>query len=249
MISIVCVKWGTLYTSDYVNRLYSMVKRNLSMEFQFYCITDDSSGINPNVICKPCPVDWLHDVGSHENQWYKESMFYPGTIPEQKTLYLDLDVVIVSKLDPLFQFDDQYWCMSRDFNVRPTNQYPIFHGAVMVFNPKHWYDFFNFFKKKKESGYPLLRGNEQPLIALYHLSRNYKNFKILPNEWIWSFRLGYKRDEINVYNQNIYRGCTPPNNGIICSFHGFPSQHQVLELEYIDKNCVKWISDNWNTDD
>jgi len=216
------------------------------MEFDFYCITDDPSNIRQEVICKPCPIDWLHDVGSHENQWYKESMFVKGTLPERKTLYLDLDVVIVSSLDPLFIFPEEKWCMSLDFLKRDITTY---HGAVMVFNPKYWYDFFDFFKKKVASGYKLIRGNEQPLIALYHLSRNQKDIKILPNEWIWSFRFGHKRDDINVYNQNIYRGYKPPENGMICSFHGFPSQHQVLELEYIDKQAVKWISDNWRNND
>ena len=244
-VNVVCVKWGTLYTSDYVNKLYSMVKRNLTMEFDFYCITDDSKDIRSEVICKTCPVDWLHDVGSTENQWYKESMFVPGTLPERKTLYLDLDVVIVSKLDPLFEYDDASWCMCRDFLKR---EIPTFHGAVMIFNPKYWYDFFDFFHKKVKSGYKLLRGKEQPLIAEYHLLNKYKNLKIMPNNWVWSFRLGHLRDDVTVYNQNIYRGYKPPDNGIICSFHGFPSQHEVLQLEYIDKNCVKWISENWKND-
>ncbi len=244
-VNVVCVKWGTLYSSDYVNKLYSMVKRNLTMEFDFYCITDNPSNIRKEVISIPCPIDWLHDVGSTENQWYKESMFFPGTIPERKTLYLDLDVVIVSSLDPLFQYDDRFWCISKDFLKRNM---PTFHGAVMVFNPKYWYDFFQYFQNKVKSGYKLIRGNEQPLIAEYHMVKKYKNLITMPNEWIWSFKYGHLRDDITVYNSHIYRGYTPPKGGIICSFHGFPSQHQIIELEYIDKNSIKWIMENWKND-
>jgi len=246
-VNVVCVKWGTLYSSDYVNKLYSMVKRNLTMEFDFYCITDDPTGIRSEVITKPCNVKILNDIDSSENQWYKESMFIPGMLPERITLYLDLDVVIVSPLDPLFpkDKDDQNWYISRDFIKRIV---PTYHGAVMVFNPKYWYDFYTFFEKKVKSGYKLLRGKEQPLIAEYHLIRKQKNLKIYPNSYIWSFKYGHLRDEINGYNSHIYRGYKPPENGIICSFHGWPNIHQILELEYIDKISVKWITDNWAND-
>jgi hypothetical protein len=239
MINVVCVKWGTLYNSDYVNKLYSMVKRNLTVEFAFYCITEDPSNIREEVICIQSPVDWV------ENQWYKETMFVKGTIPERITLYLDLDVVIVSSLDPLIPKDenDPNWYMGRDFIKRDI---PTFHGAVMVFNPKYWYEFFEFFTKKVKSGWEMKRGKEQPLIALYHLTRNYKNFKIYPNEYIWSYKFGYLRDNVTVENSFIYRGYKPADKNIICSFHGWPNLDQVLNLEYIDQNSTKWIRDNWN---
>jgi hypothetical protein len=212
------------------------------MEFDFYCITEDPSNIRKEVICIESPVDWL------ENQWYKETMFLKGTIPERITLYLDLDVVIVSSLDPLIPKDetDQNWYMSREFLKKPV---PTFHGAVMVFNPKYWYDFFEYFSKKVKIGYPMKRGKEQPLIAMYHMSRNYKNFKIYPNEYIWSYKYGHLRDDITVENSYIYRGYKPYDGGIICSFHGWPNVDQVLELEYINQDTTKWIRDCWNESD
>ena len=30
---IICMKWGTKYGAEYVNRLYNMVKRNLTLPF------------------------------------------------------------------------------------------------------------------------------------------------------------------------------------------------------------------------
>ena len=239
LINVVCVKWGTLYNYDYVNRLYSMVKKNLTAEFEFYCITEDSSNIIKEVTCIQSPIEWV------KNQWYKETMFLKNTIPERITLYLDLDIVIVSSLDPLIpkNENDENWYMSRDFLKRNI---PTFHGAVMVFNPKYWYDFFDYFKNKINSGYEMKRGNEQPLIATYHLTRNYRNFKIYPNEYIWSYKYGYTRQNINVENSHIYSGFKPHEKGIICSFHGWPKIHQVLELEYINQNTTKWIRESWN---
>lgn len=239
-INVVCVKWGSLYDYTYVNKLYSMVKRNLTMEFDFYCITENSLNIREEVICIQSPIDWV------ENQWYKETMFLKGTIPERTTLYLDLDVVIVSSLDPLIIEDDTKWCMSLDF-ANFIDDMPIYHGAVMVFNPKYWYTFFDFFKYKlKRKQLEMIRGQEQPLIAQYHAYNNSKNLFVYPNEYVWSFKYGHLRDKITVENSHIYRGYKPPENGIICSFHGWPNIDQVLELEYIDKDAVKWITENWH---
>ena len=48
---IICMKWGDKYGAEYVNRLYNMVRRNLTLDFQMVCLTDDSTGIDPAVIC------------------------------------------------------------------------------------------------------------------------------------------------------------------------------------------------------
>ena len=42
---IVCMKWGTKYGPEYVNRLYAMVRRHLRGDFHFVCLTDDAKGI------------------------------------------------------------------------------------------------------------------------------------------------------------------------------------------------------------
>ena len=49
MVNVICIKWGTLYGPEFVNKLYSMVKRNLSLEFRFVCMTDDTTGIDEHI--------------------------------------------------------------------------------------------------------------------------------------------------------------------------------------------------------
>jgi hypothetical protein len=39
------MKWGDKFPSEYVNRLYAMVNRNLSIPFRFVCFTENDSGI------------------------------------------------------------------------------------------------------------------------------------------------------------------------------------------------------------
>ncbi len=36
-VNIICMKWGDKYGAEYVNKLYAMVKRNITIPFQFVC--------------------------------------------------------------------------------------------------------------------------------------------------------------------------------------------------------------------
>ena len=45
MKQVVCVKWGTGYGAEYVNRLYGMVSRQITPPFRLVCLTDDRNGI------------------------------------------------------------------------------------------------------------------------------------------------------------------------------------------------------------
>ena len=48
-VNVVCIKWGTLYGSHYVNRLYGMTARHLSRPFRFVCFADDIFGLREEV--------------------------------------------------------------------------------------------------------------------------------------------------------------------------------------------------------
>ena len=53
--NVICIKWGTAYKADDVNKLCSMIKRNTKCEIDFYCFTDNSVGLRDDVIVKPLP--------------------------------------------------------------------------------------------------------------------------------------------------------------------------------------------------
>lgn len=49
--TIVCLKWGnTLYSPEWVNRLYRGVKRHLTPPFNFVCFTDETAGLDPGIL-------------------------------------------------------------------------------------------------------------------------------------------------------------------------------------------------------
>ena len=100
---ILCMKWGTKYGPEYVNRLYGMVRRHLKGNFRFVCLTDDAQGIRTEVQCLPIPELRLPD-GSPERGWKKLTTFQADLHGLRGTaLFLDVDVVIVSDITPLFE--------------------------------------------------------------------------------------------------------------------------------------------------
>jgi len=105
---VLCMKWGTKYGPEYVNRLYGMVRRHLRGEFRFVCLTDRQEGVRPEVECLPIPSLAL-PPGIPERGWTKLTTF---TSPlhgiEGTALFLDLDVVIVGDLNGFFDLPGEF---------------------------------------------------------------------------------------------------------------------------------------------
>lgn len=100
---VLCMKWGTKYGPEYVDRLYGMVRRHLRGDFRFVCLTDRSEVIRAEVECLPIP-DLALPEGIPERGWKKLTTFAADLHGLQGTaLFLDLDVVIVDDITPLFE--------------------------------------------------------------------------------------------------------------------------------------------------
>ena len=92
---VVCVKWGDKYDAQWVYRLRDMVRRHLSIDHDFVCMTDRPVD---NIDCLPC-ADGL------PTWWSKVGLFRPGLLPGLN-LYLDLDVVVRANIDSLVRDND-----------------------------------------------------------------------------------------------------------------------------------------------
>ena len=100
---VLCMKWGTKYGPEYVNRLHAMVARHLRGAFRFVCLTDRLEGILPQVECLPIP-DLALPEGLPERGWRKLTTFEADLHGLRGTaLFLDLDVVIVDDITPFFE--------------------------------------------------------------------------------------------------------------------------------------------------
>jgi hypothetical protein len=124
-LNVICVKWGTKYGSIYVNRLFNMVKKNLTKPFNFYCMTDDATGLTHDIRVLP-----IADT-SLSGWWHKLSLFKSDFYGLQGTaLYLDLDVVITGSLDPLIDYEPEHFCIMRDTG---RNKWDKFNSSIMRF--------------------------------------------------------------------------------------------------------------------
>ena len=99
-INVCCVKEGSKYDGDYVNTLYLMIKRYLTIPFDFICLTE-----NHKNLLKEIKIINLDDK-SIRGWWNKCLLFKPGLL-SGSCLYLDLDMIIVKNIDE-FIINNQY---------------------------------------------------------------------------------------------------------------------------------------------
>ena len=110
------------YDAEYVNKLSNMIKRNTSYEIDFFCFTDDTKGLNEDIITKPLPV--LDTIKEYQTKYAyrKEAALCDdtlGDLTDQRVFFFDLDVVVISNLDEFFDFpqDDKFYIIN-DWNTK-----------------------------------------------------------------------------------------------------------------------------------
>lgn len=115
-LNLICVKWGTAYSSEYVTNLYEGAKRYTKQPFNFVVFTDSTAGLPHDQGWRFIKLpEW--NVRSNRGWWYKMEMFNQQHGIYGRNLYLDLDTVIIGDLTPFWnriENDDLYIC--RDFN-------------------------------------------------------------------------------------------------------------------------------------
>ena len=107
-VNVVCMKWGTRYGPEWVDRLYGMVQRNTTWQVRFVCFTDDTRGIRPEVECQPLPLVRF-DAERIGRYWPKLGLMQAnlGGLTGM-TLFLDLDLVLLDSLDPFFTLPGRF---------------------------------------------------------------------------------------------------------------------------------------------
>lgn len=93
---ISCVKWGNKFSYEHVNRLYTMVSKNIDIPFTFVCYTENPDNIHKDIQIKPLDVS----LGL-EKWWWKLCMFAEPS--NDVNLFFDLDVVIKKDITFLSQ--------------------------------------------------------------------------------------------------------------------------------------------------
>ncbi|QLP98124.1 MAG: hypothetical protein HZY79_13145 [Rhodoblastus sp.] len=97
--TVACIKWGTPFPADYVNRLYRGVMRHVTRPTRFVCFTDDARGLDSGIDARAIPDIRLPEKGMRLGPWRKLALWSKDIGVEGDILFLDLDVVVTGALD------------------------------------------------------------------------------------------------------------------------------------------------------
>ena len=226
---VVCLKHGTKYSAEYVNVLYNMVQRNLTIPYEFVCFTEDRKGLDPNIKI----IDlFLHPRIS--GWWYKTYFFNPNIGLKGTLLYFDLDVIIFDNIDKLFDYKPGEFCIIRDFNrsLRPDwNRMNSSIFRLEVGQHRHVYE--NYIK--------------DPTKARFHGDQDWiynqiqTDFEFWPDEWIQSYKweMRDRNELVRINGVRNFRTPGVPKIADGCSvavFHGQPNPHDCID---------PWCKEHW----
>ena len=238
------MKWGSRYGSDFVNKLNSSIKRHTSKPTKLICFTDESNGIDADVIIKPLPNIKLPETISL-TPWRKLSVWqYPLYSLEGDILFLDLDLVITGNLDRFFDYKPGYYCVIENWTQIGEN---IGNTSCFRF-PAGKYEFvFNQFQKNPVKIWKKYR------IEQIYLSSQIKDQVFWPTDWCKSF----KHNLLPRWPFRIWKPAKLPKETSIVAFTGKPDPDDVIKGKWPVKKTQfykkiykqiktpNWILDNW----
>lgn len=230
MNTIVCLKWGTKYSPQYVNVLYNMCKRHCTVPFEFVCMTEDARDLSPNITVKPLPNIPLH------GWWLKPWVFSKENNFQSDILFLDLDIVIHDNIDKLWTFSPNDFCIIRDFTRQQNPNWKKFNSSVFRFTPRECYLVWDTFYKDHQRITTKNHGDQD---YLYTILQN--QAKTWPDNWIRSYKwemrdrndvkfVNGKRNFVDIKEPTVIR------DSCIAVFHGEPNPHDVKD---------PWVIKNW----
>jgi hypothetical protein len=237
-VNIVCMKWGDKYGPDYVNKLYDMVSKNLTKNFRFICFTDNKSGIKNNVDILPLPFIEM-PKNKPERGWRKLSILQKNISGlDGISLFLDLDVVLVDNIDPLFDLKGEFF-IAFDKRKRSSS---IGNSSVFRFKAGEHDDIFQNFN---HNSLKILQEYRNEQAYLSDMIKNKGIFQYWPKTWCPSF----KYHCVPQFPLNFFSAPKIPKGAKVILFHGLPEPNDAAEgrsgkwYRYIRKS--PWITKHW----
>jgi hypothetical protein len=123
---IACVRTGTVYGIDYVQKLRNMVARHLKRQHALVCLTDQP---------ERCDGVVFLDVSAVQlpGWWAKMILFASEWRGLAKVVYIDLDTVIINDLLPLTKVPGEFAICENFTKLSGNITYPCkYNSSVMV---------------------------------------------------------------------------------------------------------------------
>jgi len=242
MQTVICMKWGTRYGADFVNRLETAIKRNTTRPTQLVCLTDDSSGVSETVHCKAIPDINLPDE-LISTPWRKLVLWKDNLAGlNGDALFLDLDLVITNNIDEMFDFEPGRFCVIENWTQPGKN---IGNTSCFRWNigtHTHIFD--------------KLETEQQRILSTYrieqvYISREVTDMVFWPKQWCASF----KHSLLPKWPLNFFKVPVLPSDTKIVAFTGKPDQDEAAlgvwpvkspwKKLYKHVRPTPWIADHW----
>jgi hypothetical protein len=231
-IYILCLKHGTKYSSDYVNRLYNMCKRHCTLDFKFVCLTDDPLYLNPDIMTLELPKNL--------SGWWCKPYMFSADLPIKGTiLYMDLDVVLSSNIDKLITYQNMHWCIVRDFTRAMRPNWPKYNSSIVRFKTGQLHFVWDEYIKDPEAVQKRHFGDQDYLYEATAKMRPMLYPDSWTQSWKWEVRKSRDFETGGVKGSRKFRrieNVVPRVECCVCVFHGDPNPH----------NCEDpWVIENW----
>jgi len=230
LVTVICVRYGTKYGRDYVERLRNMVSRHLTVPYEFVCLTDDAESIDGvRSIVQP-------GAGYAKLWWQKIHMFDPNLPVKGRILFFDLDVVIHDRIDRLASYLPDQFVGIHDFNRAFHKNWMNLNSSVLAWNHGTVSHIWNDFQKNPAVA-QRLHGDQD---WIWQTSKQL--IKFWPKEWIQSYKWEVrKREQLTVSNgkrqfKTVDHSVEVHPDCSVTVFHGDPKPQDVQD---------KFVVDNW----
>jgi len=230
--NVLCLKHGTKYGSNYVNTLYSMVTKNLDLPFKFFCLTEDPTDLHANINILPLPK-----LNRASGWWYKPYIFSKDIPINGTILYLDLDIVITSKIDRLFNFYPGKYCILRDFTRAMRPSWEKYNSSVIKFEKGNLSHVWEKFQKEHTTIVRKFFGDQD---YLYDETKDTATY--FPDKWILSWKWEVRRNKQFANGGTkgnrkfaVIENVRAPEDCCIAVFHGDPNPHNCEDPYIIEK--------------
>ena len=257
-VQVICIKWGTIYFAEDVNKLRSMLERNSSRPIQLHLFTNDPiEGLHEDIKVHPEPG--LNIAKEDDGYSYrKEAALCDdnlGGLNGQRVFFFDLDMVITGNLDELFDYPegDKFYIIN-DWNTRgdhvgQASCYSFVVGTLGFVKAEY---------EKDPLAYQKRFGTaSQEYLSSKVIERD-GHLNFWPDEWFRSFRF-------HCVPHPLLRWFTtpkmPPKETKAIAFHGLPDIRGAIEGKWGSPSDVKrakgwkrlykhckptpWVTDYW----
>lgn len=245
---IICMKWGTLYSADYVNVLYSACRKNMSAPFRFVCFTDVATGLDPAIEVQSIPALPLQPQDWFSGAWPKLAVFGNDLHGiDGRCLFIDLDSVICGPLDPFFELPGRLLVLDGGDNWHPRSDgsaAPLVATGVFAFTAG-------------TLGHILSEFARDPIahVQQYRLEQAFVGAMVpdvgfWPRPWVQSFKRHLRQPPIV---DRLLPPKSPPPEARIVAFHGEPRpialirQRNWAKFPRAGRGPVDWMVEYWTS--